>query len=416
MGRKAKSHPWPEGARWLLPSLVRTLAILGVPSDIKGLVDFVHRESGDASLGKKLPADAKTLRKGPDMSPQKLRAVWRYLRRATRRLGTDAVFSTRALPAIYSPAQQRSPNTTAWQGVVLGLRQANLTDFPETLAFVERRCKLELEAIDAFVAAVERGDALAEIWRESLRDHTLIPAEHLGTTVEQLERWARARADGADPALTQELIALLLWLWWDPLLQLAAVAETEWRAANPHCCSQCAEDRSPAGAMGWLWPTWDGERLVLPAERFFDRLRHAVSRHRGLAVPIEWQVLAECIPDARFSTRLLSSGQDSPDSTKPNQLYHWRKGRRPTKEMFEAFVRNFGGNDTDVWMLEGLLRIAYGLQDEFDRMIPEANKRWPFPIGPVLGDIFSRYPLYLERARASGIPQGTPDAGLTSPA
>lgn len=168
--------------------------------------------------------------------------------------------------------------------------------------------------------------------------------------------------------------------------------------------------------MGWLWPTWDGERLVLPAERFFDRLRYAVSRHRGLAVPIEWQELAQCIPDARFSPRLLSSGQDSPDSTKPTQLYHWRKGRRPTDEMFEAFVRNLGGNDTDVWMLGGLLRIAYGLQDELDRMTEEASKMWPFPIGPVLDDIFAHYPLYLERARAAGVPSGTPAARLTSPA
>lgn len=406
MGRKPKPN-LPAGGNWLLPPADKVAPLLGLPQSLKQGLKLMSESSDSAQEGPALPLDSTTLRKGPVEMPRGSRLkLWRWVRRQMTRLrSTDFQALLRQL----RPLMASSTSTLPWRACALGLNASGRQAYPRTLAYILERCDQEDQLVAA-VRAAEDSQRAAERLREGLHRHTHIPEAALGVGLDQLLEIAFAAQDTpAAPrlALTPDLARTLLWIYYEPWIHLASIAEAEWR--RQHSASfLLALTIEDGGILGQLWPTWDQDtkKLVRPPERFFVLLRQLASQRRGLAGPMSWNTFASNLPDPEQSSRLAS--EDADPENKTRQLREWRKnGRRPTDEGFETLLRNLGTPDDWVPTWRFLLRLVYGL-DETLRTDLKSVPEWPVDPEPIFAEIFARYPRYLATALNPGHPMGAP--------
>jgi hypothetical protein len=406
MGRRAKPNLPPGGGHWLLPELHRVVVALGLPGELAGLVARAPSMAEAKGLKPMLPLDPKTLRKGVmGMSARSRWILWMWVRPVVG--GWLPAHWLKAIRVLVAAPT----GTLAWRSLLRGVQLGSegmegWSKFPRTQAYLLERCHRE-DALVAEVTSINDRQRAAHAWRRGLLAESGIPETMLGSGLDGLVRLAYlVREQPTElPVLDPETARTLLWLYFDPWLQLAAVAETEWRTKTPDAPLAEIPVRE-GGTIGQLWPQWSREeaRLRLPSERLFELLRRRISEQRRLEEPMSWHRFAEHLPEPRRSSRPASEASDP--ANKYRQLRQWMKDRRPSDEGFGALLKNLDVPDGETRSWRFLLGVAYGL-DATIRDALNSVDPWPVDPKPILGELFDRYPDALDSALCPRAPNRT---------
>ncbi|WP_421865637.1 hypothetical protein [Marinobacter adhaerens] len=335
-----------------IPPFEEATRLLGVPANLSGAVSYFARK-----YQVDLPVSDKTLRtasRGP------------VTRRTAQKIGN---FMLSKLPyqidqnevvRLYEPWESLGAlnNGCSWQaGVLYPIRKSKIdinNNFIRFLSFIENRSNQELEILRKLKSLEGKKtprQKLETIWYEFLSATTLISEADLEEGVPALVQWCIG--SNLQGSALLKLNRLFLKLTVD--FYYSAIACLDYDLSCPLRQAEGADQRLwDVGLFGDLVPKGSTTNFREPVEVLLDEWRGVFAKspraqltwaemHRKLpyphGIPPKDRTDFACEEDARKEI----------DEVRKGRLYAWRRGKRPTKEQIDVFVRNLVPADYDDW-------------------------------------------------------------------